>query len=676
MHRWPSSLFFSRQAVKGLINGPTFLRTMLELLKRDGLARITRFETRHGTLETPCLLPVVNPRLITIPPRELRAIGFDALITNSYIIRNDPMLKERALKEGLHAMLDFDGVIMTDSGTFQSHMYGEVEVTNEDIVAFQRDIGADIGTVLDIFTEPDWGRERTSSAVHVTLERTQQAAAIKGDMMLAGVVQGSVFSDLRVECARSLSSLPVDVFPIGGVVPLMESYRFAELVDIIVASKMGLSPDRPVHLFGAGHPMIFSLAILLGCDMFDSASYAKFARDGRMMFAEGTFHLNEMKGLDCDCPSCRQHTIESLQQLPEQERTRALALHNLHASKREIDRAKRALLEGNLWELVEQRCRAHPALLDALRALAKHKQFLERYEPLSREGAFFYTGPESLDRPSAYRYERRYFERYTKPAQQLGMVFPDAERPYSRVYAKEMREISERADAHFLVISPFGPVPMELDEVYPIAQSVFPRSKDHDTVERERELMERFSHSHEYGVSMLYEGEGTLEIIESLCDGKSSFDLDIARVRAVADYQFGKGASALLLDGKVDLVKSKNTDKIRNVLVEGEHVLSMRAPDGFFSLRPPGARRLMRGFPSPRLRVIVMEDSEPFNREGKNVFCNFVRGCDPDLVPMDEVLVVNEKDDLLAIGRTLLTAEEMLAMRKGLAVKVREGVKA
>jgi 7-cyano-7-deazaguanine tRNA-ribosyltransferase len=649
---------------------------MLELLKRDGLARMARFETRHGVLETPCLLPVVNPRLITIPPRELKAMGFQALITNSYIIRNDPVLKERALKEGLHSMLGFDGVIMTDSGTFQSHMYGEVEVDNEDIVAFQRDAGTDIGTVLDIFTEPEWGRERTAEAVRVTLERTEQAAAIKGEMMLAGVVQGSVYSDLRLECARSLSSLPVDVFPIGGVVPLMEGYRFADLVEVIVASKMGLTPERPVHLFGAGHPMIFSLAVLLGCDMFDSASYAKFARDGRMMFPEGTFHLNEMKGLDCDCPACRQHTIESLQQLPEQERTRALALHNLHVSKREIDRAKRALLEGSLWELVEQRCRAHPALLDALRALARHKKFLERYEPLSREGAFFYTGPESLDRPSAFRYEKRYFERYSKPPQQLGVVFPDAERPYSRVYAKEMREISQRADAHFLVISPFGPVPMELDEAYPIAQSVFPRSRDRDTEERTRELMERFSHGHEYGISLLYEDEGTLEMIAALGGGCSTFDLDLARVKAVADYQFGKGAGALLLDGKVDLVKSKNTDKIRNVLVDGEHVLSMRAPDGFFSLRPPGARRLMKGFPSPKLRVIVDEDSEPFNREGKNVFCQFVKDCDPEVVPMDEVIVVNEKDDMLAVGRALMIREEMLAFRKGLAVRVREGVKA
>jgi 7-cyano-7-deazaguanine tRNA-ribosyltransferase len=648
---------------------------MLEIIKRDGLARMCRFETAHGVLETPALLPVVNPRNITIAPRSLKErFGFQALITNSYIIRNNDELRRRALGEGLHALLDFDGIIMTDSGTFQSHMYGEVEVRNEDIVAFQRDIGTDIGTVLDIFTEPDWGLERTREAVRVTLERTEQAAAIKERMLLAGVVQGSVFPELRTECARSLSALPVDVFPIGGVVPLMETYRFADLVDVIVASKQGLSPDRPVHLFGAGHPMVFALAILLGCDMFDSASYAKFARDGRMMFPTGTMHLVDMKGLDCECPACREHTLDSLCALPEDEKARTLAAHNLFVSQREISVAKHALLEGQLWELVERRCRAHPALIDALRRLKEHRGFLERFEPLSREGAFFYTGPESMWRPAAHRYEKRYFERYQPPAPKICVAFGEGERPYGRTYASVMAEISQVAEAHFVVISPFGPVPIELDEMYPLSQSVFPKTMDPETQERTRQLMERFSHGQEYGICILYDGQPTIDMLATLDGRVSGFDLDLARVRAVADYQFGRGTASLLLDGKVGLVKSKNTDRIRNVLVDGEHILSMRAPDGFFSLRPAGAERLRRGSPSPQLRVVVEADSVEFNRAGKNVFCQFVRDCDPDLVPMDEVMVVDEEDHLVAIGRALLVREEMLSLKKGLAVKVREGV--
>ncbi|MGD1060472.1 MAG: tRNA guanosine(15) transglycosylase TgtA [Methanomassiliicoccales archaeon] len=649
---------------------------MLELIERDGLARICEFTTPHGKLDTPCLLPVVHPKMFTVPPKELyESFGFRGLITNSYIIRKDPALKERALKERLHALLDFHGAIMTDSGTFQSHMYGEVDVRNDEIVAFQRDIGADIGTVLDIFTEPDWTKERTKDAVETTLQRTDEASQIKGEMLLAGVVQGSLYQDLREDCARRLSSLGVDVFPIGGVVPLMETYRFADLIDVIVASKKGLAPDRPVHLFGAGHPMVFPIAILLGCDLFDSASYAKFARDGRMMLPSGTAHLADMKGLDCDCPYCSKHTIESLMELPEEERVRTVSRHNLYISKMEIERSKTALREGDLWEMVEVRCRGHPSLLNALRRLAAYKGHLEKYEPLSRDGAMFYTGPETLDRPSMLRYEKRYFERYRQPPSKVGVAFEEAEKPYSRRYAKEIAEISAVSDSHFLVMSPFGPVPIELDEAYPIAQSLFPKQQDMETKARMTELMERFSHCQEYGLCLVYDGRETLDMLTVLSSEHATTDVDLLRVRAVADYQFGRGASDLLLDGKVEITKSKNTGKIRTVLVDGKHVLSMRAPDGFFSLRPEGARKLKAGLGTPALRVIVDDDSAQYNREGKNVFCGFVTDCDPGLVPMDEVMVVDKNDELVAVGRAILTRDEMLVMKKGLAVKVREGVR-
>jgi len=149
---------------------------MFEITKRDGLARIGKFETKHGILETPALLPVVNPKICTVTPRELyEEFGFKALITNSYIIKNTPDLHEKAQAVGLHEMLDFPGIIMTDSGTFQSHMYGTVEVTNEEMIEFQKSIGTDIGTVLDIFTEPFWTKEETEKSIEITLERTQKA---------------------------------------------------------------------------------------------------------------------------------------------------------------------------------------------------------------------------------------------------------------------------------------------------------------------------------------------------------------------------------------------------------------------------------------------------------------------------------------------------------------------
>ena len=643
---------------------------MFEIIRRDGLARIGKFETRAGVLETPALLPVVNPKILTVTPKELyEEFGFRALITNSYIIRNSEGLKEKAESEGLHSLLGFPGMIMTDSGTFQSHMYGEVEVRNEEIIDFQKKIGSDIGTVLDIFTEPFWTKEETAASIDVTLERTEQAASMKEDMMIAGVVQGSVYPDLREMCAEKMRSMNVDIHPIGGVVPLMEQYRYEELVDVIIASKKGLSPDRPVHLFGAGHPMLLSLAVLLGCDMFDSASYAKFARDDRMMFIDGTYRLADMLSLDCKCPACNSHTLETLRALPEKERIKTIARHNLYEITKELSIIKRYILEGRLWELAEQRCRSHPALLDALRKLKGHQDFLELYEPLSRDGAMFYTGPETYSRPAFLRYEKRLAERYLSAADEAELLEDkdNIRKPYCKGFYDEFKNVWSRGRTPF-VISPFGPVPAELDEIYPIPQSLFPRIADDETGER---LENAVTLEHVSGVvtAVRYSDAdggitGNKEISDPLLD----------KARAVARYQFGMDAADALIRGSVELVVSKNTGKIRNVISDGEHVLSMRAGDGFYTLRPEGAVRIMKNVPAPHMRVVVSDDAIPFVSEGRNVFCAFVEECDTNIRPMEEVLVVDRNDKLLAVGRAMLVRDEMLSFRKGVAVKVRDGV--
>ncbi len=537
---------------------------MFEIVRRDGLARIGKFTVGDKVVETPALLPVVNPKICTVPPRELHdTFGFNALITNSYIIRNTPRLKEQAQAVGLHEMLDFPGVIMTDSGTFQSHMYGEVEVTNQEIVEVQKSIGTDIGTVLDVFTEPDWSYEKTRRSLETTLERTEEACALKGDMMINGVVQGSVYTDLREYSASRMATMDVDVHPIGGVVPLMEQYRYFELVDVVMASKRGLNPSRPVHLFGAGHPMILALATLMGCDLFDSASYAKFARDDRMMFLDGTYRLQDMQTLDCGCPACRGMTLQALRKMDAKKRTKLIAEHNLYQITQELALVKRYLKEGRLWELAEIRCRAHPALLDGLRRLREWQADMERYDPISREGAVFYSGPESRARPVYLRYESRLNERYI-PETRKAAVFPDCHgKPYSRPYAEEFAK-ARRAGYTPVVQSAWGPVPAELDEMYPLAQSLFPEIQDRETAEESERLTADFL------MSKFDESISCEEIPD--VEGENP-DADLIRAKAVARHQFGIEAADALFRGEITLVTSKKTGKIRNVISDGEHVL-------------------------------------------------------------------------------------------------------
>lgn len=642
---------------------------MFEIRERDGLARIGVLETPHGPVTTPALLPVVNPNQTLIPPADLASrFGAQILITNAYILGKGA-LRDAVLQQGVHRLLGFPGAIMTDSGAFQSHVYGDVEVTNEQVVDFQKAIGSDLGTMLDLFSEPEHPRDRAQADVEETIRRAKRAAEIKGSMGLVGAIQGGLHEDLRERCAREVSSLDVGVAAIGGVVPLMETYRFRDLVRVIVASKKGLDPSKPVHLFGAGHPLVFPLAVLLGCDLFDSAAYAKYARDGRMLFPDGTRRASELLDSGCLCPVCTSHPMTDIAK----DET-LLAEHNLHASFGAIREIRRAIAAGELWELVERRARSHPALLDALHELRQHNDFLEESEPLSRRGAIYYVGPETAHRPALHRFRRRLQDRYASPRAKGLVVLPEGGRPFSERYRGAIERVLASADVHPVVKSVWGPVPLELDHVWPMSQSIVPDHLDPDALEAAEVFFRQWAEGAGYPFGVLWEGEATMDMLKSRAPGHRSVDWNLLRVRATADYQFGRGAADALLKGEVSYVVSKNTGRIRNVLVDGRHVLSMRADDGLFTLKAQGASRLYEAFDFPRLRIVVDPDAVPFHREGKNVFAKFVKDADPELRPGDEILVVSPEDELCAVAQAAMNRREMLAFKRGVAAFVREGV--
>ncbi len=642
---------------------------MFELRERDGLARLGILGTRHGRVSTPALLPVVNPNRPVVPPAELASrFGAEIVITNAYILGKGA-LREDVLRKGVHDLLGFPRAVMTDSGAFQSHVYGDVEVTNPEVVDFQRAIGSDLGTVLDRFSEPEHTADRAGADVDETIRRAREAVGRKEDLELVGAVQGGLHEDLRERCAREVSALDVSVVAIGGVVPLMEAYRFRDLVRVIVASKKGLDPSKPVHLFGAGHPLVFPLAALLGCDLFDSAAYAKYARDGRMLFPDGTRHVSAMTESPCPCPVCTAHAFADVAK-----DERFLAEHNLYASFAAVREIRDAIAAGNLWELVERRCRAHPALLDALREVRRHNEFLEGSEPLSRSGALYYVGPESAHRPILYRYRRRLEERYDAPPAGGLLVLPEGNRPYSDRYREVLDRVLAEANVHPVVKSVWGPVPLELDHVWPLSQSLIPETPESEAREAAEVFFRQWAAGAGYGFGILWEGDESLAELRTRAPGPRTVDWNLLRVRATADLQFGRGAAEALLRGTVSFVVSKNTGKVRNVLVDGQHVLSLRAEDGFFTLKAAGALRLHAAFPSPRLRVIVDPDAIPFLRERRNAFARFVKDADPGIRPRDEVLLVSPEDELCAVARAAMTRREMLAFKRGVAAFVREGV--
>ncbi len=378
------------------------MRECFEIRDLDAGGRIGELTVpRAGvTVETPALLPVINPNLDTLSPRRMaEEFGAEILITNSYIIHSTDDIRERALENGLHEVLDFPGAIMTDSGSFQLSEYGEIDVTSEEILEFQHAIGSDIGTPVDIPTPPDVHRERAEDELATTQDRLERAQGVEtGEMLVNAPVQGSTYPDLREEAGRHANATALDVFPVGAVVPLMNDYRYDDMVDAVAGAKRGLGADAPVHLFGAGHPMMFALGVAMGCDLFDSAAYALYARDDRYLTVRGTRHLEDLDYLPCSCPVCTEHSPDDLRALDDDARETELAAHNLHVTFEEIRRIKQAIRAGNLLELVEQRARAHPTMLDGYRALLDHAAQLEQSDPVSK-GAFFYTSQESARRP-------------------------------------------------------------------------------------------------------------------------------------------------------------------------------------------------------------------------------------------------------------------------------------
>ena len=616
---------------------------MFEMKARDGLARIGILKTKHGSISTPALLPVINPHYMVIKPDEMLRMGAQAIITNAYIIFKDKELRNKALEKGLHSILRFNHPIMTDSGSFQMYVYGKEDVDANEIVKFQNEIGSDIATILDIFSA-DASYEEALQQVKETLRRAREAKKYAGNTLLATTVQGGIYSKLRKMAAIKLSKIG-DVFPIGGVVPLMENQRYFDLANVIISSKKYIPINKPVHLFGAGHPMVFPLAVLLGCDLFDSSSYIKYAKDDRLIFPDGTYKLSQLEELPCSCPICSKYSIDELKEMDKEERTRVIAYHNLWQAFNEIKRIRQAIKDGNLWELVERKATFHPSLMEALEVLKKNKKWLEKWENISKRRAFMYAGIYSIHRPIIYRLHKRIMERYT-PFFKDSIVAKEGEKPYSR------NEKLKKIKANVIVDASIGPIPIELDEIYPVAQSIFPRYIDSETRKYVARIFKKFYRS-----------------IEA---NEMEMEYDLRKIRSVADYQFGKGAGNALFNGEVKIIKSKATGKIRNVYCDGKHVVSMRASDGFFTLKKEGGRRLHSFFDFPRLRVVVDREAIPFIKEGRNIFAKFVVECDKELRPYDEVLIVSEDDELVAIGQAIMNREEMLSFDHGMAVKNRE----
>ncbi|MDH7478369.1 MAG: tRNA guanosine(15) transglycosylase TgtA, partial [Candidatus Bathyarchaeota archaeon] len=403
--------------------------------------------------------------------------------------------QNQPVKEGLHEFLDFDKIIMTDSGAYQILIYGDIEITPTEIVHYQESINTDIATILDWPTGWKVSRTHAEQTVNETLKRARELFKIKGrdDILWVGPVQGGNFLDLIAKSAVEMGKLPFQIYALGSPTVVMESYHFDVLVDMILTSKANLPIEKPLHLFGAGHPLIFALAVALGCDLFDSAAYALYARENRYMTESGTVRLSELEYFPCTCPKCSKTSPKEIMEMSQKERQVFLAEHNLYVCLAELKRIKQAIKDGRLWEHMELRAHGHPSLLQALKRLKKYGNFIEKHSPSIKKSGLFFFNSVGLMRPEIVRHKQRMLERYSPPEKsEILFLFPQTRtKPFHKSQEfKEFEKLLKRMPKERLnrvhvcfYAAPFGVIPMELDEVYPLSQHEVALPLDKETLD-------------------------------------------------------------------------------------------------------------------------------------------------------------------------------------------------
>ena len=625
-----------------------------EILERDGLARIGRLATPHGPLDTPALLPVVHPdpaRQAIAPSEIRRRFGLGAVITSAYITYRTPPLRARAEEAGIHGLLGFDGPVMTDSGAFQQHAYGHVEVEPDEILGFQRRIGSDIATVLDIFVEPSATPEQAEEGVAETTRRAKEARTMHRGL-LAVPVQGGLLPELRFRSASEASETG-DILAVGGVVPLMEQYpvRRPGSRGPGRAARAGPRPRRPplrhrpsddVRVRGAARGRRLRFVVV----------HRKFARRGSLMFPNGTLAIDSLREATCRCFLCAEVPLPEVARRPAAERERRIAEHNLLMCAAEVSEVRQAIRDGALWELAERRAGGHPALIAGLRAVVRGVRAFLPTEPESRT-SFRYVGPTSGLRPSVIRFLAR-VERWksgkgTFRAHPLVPLLPGrlATTPTTDRSGSTLR---------YQALTAFGPVPLELTDLYPVGCYVGPDEFDAGPTRR-------------LGVEDAGREAPDLERVDYDPDRDWKAEWELRIVDALLEFHFGAEARTALDPTSFKVERSRRTGRLRSFVRDRQRIFIV-GPDGVPRPTFFGARILQAALPYPGRRLLVAPDAVEFVARGKSLFSKFVAGGDSSLVPGGSAMFVSEDDRLLAVGRLLLAPHEMGRLTRGVAARV------
>lgn len=297
-----------------------------------GRARCGIVTTPHGTIRTPAFMPVGTRATVKgIWPEQVRESGADILLANTYHLLQRPGAELVERFGGLHKFMAWDGPILTDSGgyqvfsladlnkitdegvTFRSHIDGQaIHMDPVSATRIQNQLGADIIMAFDQCPPGDADRAVAQAAVDRTIRWAGQcrAAHQRSDQALFGIVQGGIYCDLRLECARKLIELDLPGYAVGG---LSVGETHEQMVEVLREVVPVLPADRPRYLMGVGMPRDILAAVQAGIDMFDCVLPTRNGRNGCAFTATATLKMrNEKHRFDqgpledgCPCPACQ-----------------------------------------------------------------------------------------------------------------------------------------------------------------------------------------------------------------------------------------------------------------------------------------------------------------------------------------------------------------------------------
>lgn len=152
--------------------------------------------------------------------------------------------------------------------------------------------------------------------------------------------------------------------------------------------------------------------------------------------------------------------------------------------------------------------------------------------------------------------------------------------------------------------------------------------------------------------------------------------ISLRKIKTICDYQFGPLITDVLFDNNnnIRIKFSKNTGRMRHIYYQENLLLNFRPTNGFFTLSLFSAKKIIKSVPKPILRVIVQNEISEFIKKGRNVFCKHIIDIDDNLRALDEVIIVNQKDELLAIGKLMFPVPYLRSFKRGIAVNVRRGI--